>query len=80
MKRIFAAALLVVTAFPAFCQNVQDAGYGLYGGSWVPLYASASGASGTDISTITVQAEARAISGVGGYTQAQFSIFEIWIQ
>ena len=47
MKRFFAAALLAVTACPAFCQNVQDAGYGLYGGSWVPLYASASGASFT---------------------------------
>ena len=36
--------------------------------------------SGTDISTITVQAESHAISGLDGYTQAQFSIFEIWIQ
>ena len=47
MRKTIIAFALLIAAVPALCQNAQNAGYGLYGTSWIPLYAGASGNSFT---------------------------------
>ena len=47
MRKTIIAFALLIAAVPALCQNTQNAGYGLYGTSWIPLYAGAAGNSFT---------------------------------